>query len=82
MENEEHCDFVKLREALLRVNVEDLRERTQRNLYENFRRSRLAEMGVRDGDLGPNMAQKYAEVSLSSVLLLLSSKALHESERR
>ena len=30
VENEDHCDFVKLREALLRVNVEDLRERTHK----------------------------------------------------
>lgn len=28
VENEDHCDFVKLREALLRTNVEALRERT------------------------------------------------------
>ena len=28
VENENHCDFVKLREMLIRTNMEDLRERT------------------------------------------------------
>ena len=28
VENEAHCDFVKLREMLIRTNMEDLRERT------------------------------------------------------
>lgn len=28
VENEQHCDFVKLREALIRTNVDSLRERT------------------------------------------------------
>ena len=26
IENEQHCDFVKLREMLIRTNMEDLRE--------------------------------------------------------
>ena len=30
VENEEHCDFVKLREGLLRTNVDELRERTHK----------------------------------------------------
>ena len=41
MENEEHCDFVPLREALLRVNVEDLRVRTHEILYEKVNESVL-----------------------------------------
>ena len=28
VENEDHCDFVKLREALLRTNVDAMREKT------------------------------------------------------
>uniref|UniRef100_A0A915K6U7 Septin n=1 Tax=Romanomermis culicivorax TaxID=13658 RepID=A0A915K6U7_ROMCU len=59
VENEEHCDFVKLREALLRLNVEDLREKTHRILYENYRRQRLYQMGMKDGDLGPGLKEIF-----------------------
>ncbi|KAF1565252.1 UNVERIFIED_CONTAM: Septin-8-A, partial [Eudyptes robustus] len=55
VENKEHCDFVYLREAVLRINVDSLRERTQDVLYEAYRRERLRELKMRDGDAGPNM---------------------------
>jgi len=61
VENEEHCDFVALREALLRVNVEDLRVRTHTHLYEQFRRERLQMMGLGDGGTGPKMAEIIAQ---------------------
>ncbi|VDM46341.1 unnamed protein product [Toxocara canis] len=61
VENEEHCDFVKLREAVLRTNVDSLRERTHKVLYENYRRSRLRAMKVGDGDTGPKMMEAFAE---------------------
>ncbi|XP_015790676.1 septin-11 [Tetranychus urticae] len=48
VENENHCDFVKLREMLLRINMEDLRETTQTKHYEVYRRTRLEEMGFGD----------------------------------
>ncbi|TRY66047.1 hypothetical protein DNTS_002685 [Danionella cerebrum] len=38
VENESHCDFVKLREMLIRVNMEDLREQTHARHYELYRR--------------------------------------------
>lgn len=50
VENESHCDFVRLREMLLRVNMEDLRERTHTVHYETYRRHRLIEMGFRDDE--------------------------------
>ncbi|KER24589.1 hypothetical protein T265_14383, partial [Opisthorchis viverrini] len=50
VENELHCDFVRLREMLLRVNMEDLRERTHTVHYETYRRQRLLEMGFRDDE--------------------------------
>ncbi|XP_074600827.1 septin-2-like [Brevipalpus obovatus] len=50
IENQEHCDFVKLREMLLRVNMEDLRETTHSKHYEVYRRTRLEQMGF--GDTG------------------------------
>ncbi|EPQ03466.1 Septin-6 [Myotis brandtii] len=50
VENEAHCDFVKLREMLLRVNMEDLREQTHSRHYELYRRCKLEEMGFKDTD--------------------------------
>ncbi|XP_074947979.1 septin-10 isoform X2 [Phalacrocorax aristotelis] len=51
VENENHCDFVKLREMLICTNMEDLREQTHAQHYELYRRCRLEEMGFRD--IGP-----------------------------
>uniref|UniRef100_A0A8C6STB1 Septin n=1 Tax=Neogobius melanostomus TaxID=47308 RepID=A0A8C6STB1_9GOBI len=50
LENENHCDFVKLREMLIRVNMEDLREQTHARHYELYRRCKLEEMGFKDTD--------------------------------
>ena len=52
VENENHCDFVKLREMLVRVNMEDLREKTHLKHYELYRRSKLAEMGFSNETAG------------------------------
>nr|XP_002123354.1 septin-11 [Ciona intestinalis] len=57
VENENHCDFVKLREMLVRVNMEDLREKTHTKHYELYRRSKLTEMGfIDDNDGGKNFS--------------------------
>ncbi|RWS22382.1 septin-2-like protein [Leptotrombidium deliense] len=48
VENEAHCDFVRLREMLLRINMEDLRETTHARHYELYRRTRLEQMGFGD----------------------------------
>lgn len=48
VENENHCDFVKLREMLICVNMEDLREQTHARHYELYRRCKLEEMGFKD----------------------------------
>lgn len=50
VENENHCDFVKLREMLICTNMEDLREQTHSRHYELYRRSKLEEMGFIDMD--------------------------------
>ncbi|XP_064915802.1 septin-10 isoform X3 [Columba livia] len=50
VENENHCDFVKLRKMLICTNMEDLREQTHVRHYELYRRCRLEEMGFRDID--------------------------------
>ncbi|KAI6244092.1 Septin-type G domain-containing protein [Aphelenchoides fujianensis] len=54
VENKEHCDFIYLREAILRTNVDALRERTHKILYEAYRRDRLRQLKMNDGDTGSN----------------------------
>ncbi len=50
VDNESHNDFVKLREMLLRTNMQDLIERTHFNHYELYRRNRLIELGFSDAN--------------------------------
>ncbi|CAB0016821.1 unnamed protein product [Nesidiocoris tenuis] len=50
VENEAHCDFVKLREMLIRTNMEDMREKTHMKHYELYRKKRLEQMGFTDVD--------------------------------
>ncbi|CAD5116243.1 DgyrCDS5154 [Dimorphilus gyrociliatus] len=50
VENEQHCDFVKLREMFIRTNMEDLRETTHSVHYELYRKTKLSEMGLVDDD--------------------------------
>ncbi|KAK2092912.1 Septin-10 [Saguinus oedipus] len=61
VENENHCDFVKLREMLISTNMEDLREQTHTRHYELYRRCKLEEMGFTD--VGP----ENKPVSLTSL---------------
>lgn len=44
VENESHCDFVKLREMLIRTNMEDMREKTHGRHYELYRKKRLEQV--------------------------------------
>jgi septin family protein len=44
VENELHCDFVKLREMLIRTNMEDMREKTHNRHYELYRKKRLEQV--------------------------------------
>jgi septin family protein len=50
VENESHCDFVKLREMLIRTNMQDLIEKTHSKHYELYRCNRLVEMGFTDSN--------------------------------
>jgi septin 7 len=46
VDNEEHCDFVKLRQMLIRTHMEELKEHTNNFLYEAHRSDKLTAMGV------------------------------------
>jgi len=48
VENESHCDFTKLREMLIRTNMEDMREVTHNRHYELYRKKVLESMGFTD----------------------------------
>ncbi|ORX39166.1 Septin-domain-containing protein [Kockovaella imperatae] len=72
VDNEEHCDFVKLRQMLVRTHMEELREHTNDILYENYRTDKLKAMGVSQDESvfkETNPAAKQAE-----------ERALHEAK--
>lgn len=46
VDNEDHCDFSKLRQMLIRTHMEELKEHTNNALYENYRSDKLVSMGV------------------------------------
>ena len=46
MENDSHCDFTKLREMLIRTNMEDLRDTTHSKHYEVYRKDRLQQVNL------------------------------------
>ena len=50
VDNEAHCDFVKLREMLIQTNMEDMREKTHTKHYELYRQKQLEQMGFSDVD--------------------------------
>ena len=51
VENENHCDFTKLREMLIRTNMEDLRDTTHSRHFEVYRWVRF---------IAPNQMYKFA----------------------
>lgn len=46
VDNEDHCDFIKLQQLLIRNFMEDLKEHTANVLYENYRTQKLTNMGI------------------------------------
>ncbi|KAK9312427.1 Septin-domain-containing protein [Lipomyces starkeyi] len=46
VDNEDHCDFLKLRAMLVKNYMEELKEYTNEILYENYRSAKLMAMGV------------------------------------
>ncbi|KAK9718855.1 Cell division control protein 3 [Basidiobolus ranarum] len=46
VDNEEHCDFIKLRQMLIRTHMEELKEHSSALIYENYRASKLQALGI------------------------------------
>lgn len=65
VENEAHCDFVKLRQMLIRTHMEELRDKTSDVLYENYRSSKLNTASGLD-------TAKYILVDISCIIQLLT----------
>lgn len=50
VDNETHCDFIKLRQLLIRNFMEELKDTTAKSLYEKYRTEKLIKMGVEQDD--------------------------------
>lgn len=72
VDNEDHCDFIKLRQILVRTHMEDLKEYTNNVLYENYRTDKLLSMGVSQD---PNV---FREVN--PAVKMEEERSLHEQK--
>ncbi|GBM68009.1 Septin-2 [Araneus ventricosus] len=52
IDNEDHSDFVKLRQLLIEIHMEDLTSLTHTRHYQNYRKERLKQCGFEDFQLG------------------------------
>jgi septin 6/8/11 len=66
VENESHCDFLKLREMILSTNLVDLIESTHAKHYQMYRASRLKEIGFRNEEEDDSFNEKFSFNSNSS----------------
>lgn len=68
----EHCDFIALRNMLIRTHMTDLKEVTNSVHYENFRVRKLAGVGssTTDGGKSNRVSNKYVNIfSLFSLFI-------------
>ncbi|KAF9943977.1 Cell division control protein 3, partial [Mortierella alpina] len=72
VDNEDHCDFVKLRQMLIRTHMEELREFTNDIHYENYRTEKLLAMGYQQDQT------VFREVD--PLAKLEEERALHEAK--
>jgi len=75
VENENHCDFKKLRDSLIEKNMLDLIETTHSKHYEIFRRNRLTDLGLTDNIDGK-------QISISDTLDMKRNELRQELEKR
>ncbi|KAF9432272.1 hypothetical protein BGZ76_011030 [Entomortierella beljakovae] len=62
VDNSEHCDFAKLRFALLSSHLQDLKEITHDYLYENYRTEKLSRTAEEESDDGSIHEDQNARV--------------------
>ncbi|KAL0083050.1 Septin-domain-containing protein [Phycomyces blakesleeanus] len=61
VENDEHCDFRKLRSLLIRTHMLDLITTTEETHYENYRQSQMETRNFGDSRSQPNENAKFKE---------------------
>ncbi|TIB60872.1 hypothetical protein E3P78_02979 [Wallemia ichthyophaga] len=71
VDNEEHCDFTKLRQMMIRTHMEELKENTG-ILYENYRSEKMLAMGVQQD------ATVFKEVNPTAKAV--EEKTLHDAK--
>lgn len=72
VDNEDHCDFVKLRQMLVRTHMEELREFTNDIHYENYRTEKLVGLGYQQDQT------VFREID--PLAKLAEERALHEAK--
>ncbi|KAF9433716.1 hypothetical protein BGZ76_009079 [Entomortierella beljakovae] len=72
VDNEDHCDFVKLRQMLIRTHMEELKEFTNDLHYENYRTEKLINMGYQQD------SSVFKEVD--PIAKLEEERAMHEAK--
>ncbi|XYA02045.1 Cell division control protein 3 [Meyerozyma guilliermondii] len=72
VENENHNDFVRLRELLIRNYMEELKENTNNVLYENYRSAKLLRMGIEQDE---SVFKEFDPLAKQE-----EEKALHEAK--
>jgi septin 7 len=61
VENEDHCDFAKLRQLLIRTHMEDLVSHTNEVLYEQYRTAKLLSVNGNSASDGGNPLTRFEE---------------------
>ncbi|KAF9386534.1 hypothetical protein BGX21_000775 [Mortierella sp. AD011] len=72
VDNEDHCDFVKLRQMLIRTHMEELKEFTNDIHYENYRTEKLIALGYQQDNT------VFKEVD--PIAKLEEERAMHEAK--
>jgi septin 7 len=78
VDNEEHCDFVKLRQMLVRTYMEELREHTNDVLYEQWRTEKMVSLGIAQDS---SVFKEVKWVVLIYELILFLSRSSSPAER-
>jgi septin family protein len=73
VENEDHCDFQKLRQLLIRTHMLDLISSTEESHYENYRNSQMETRKIGEA--------KYGRPLLSSACLIFVTTTANETDR-
>lgn len=72
VDNEDHSDFTKLRQMIIRTNMEELKDVTNQDLYEKFRSEKLLSVGA--------IQDTLASKEVNPVTKMEEERSLHEAK--